>query len=123
MRRWRLKKEIVVSNRFCTVNLDRDAILYVEKSLRKVVICTEEKSYWEYCVMENILDRIDDRMYRCHRSLAVNLDKVREITKDCLILQNGQRLCMCRSNLRNVRKAWEGRGGYVSHRRGGKEHG
>jgi two-component system LytT family response regulator len=100
-------RNIIVKNRFDTVRLDENSILYIEKELRKVIVHTEQKNYWEYCVMDKILGQADEQIYQCHRSLAVNLDKIAEITNTESILQNGHRLYMCRAALQKLRRVWE----------------
>jgi DNA-binding LytR/AlgR family response regulator len=101
-----LESKITVKNRFFKVCLEKNEVLYVVKDLRKVTVYTEEKQYWEYCVMERILNQTDDRMYRCHHSLAVNMDKIREVVGDGVILCGGRKLSMCRSALQGTKKAW-----------------
>ncbi|MDR1953047.1 MAG: LytTR family transcriptional regulator [Clostridiales Family XIII bacterium] len=101
-----MKSKIIVKNRFITACLDLNEILYVAKELRKVIVYTDEKQYWEYCVMERILDQADERIYRCHHSLAVNMDKIHEITGDGVILCDERELNMCRSALQGTKKAW-----------------
>jgi DNA-binding LytR/AlgR family response regulator len=97
--------KIIVKNRFCAARLDEDSVLYVRKALRKVVVYTESGSYWEYGPMEKILKQASDRMFRCHRSLAVNMDNIREFTTGGLVLADGRKLSMCHAALRGVKKA------------------
>jgi DNA-binding LytR/AlgR family response regulator len=97
---------VIIRNRFLTVSLAQGEIFYVEKELRKVVVHTQAGRYWEYCVMERILNQTDCRMHRCHHSLSVNLDKIHEIVGEGIILLNGQRLDMCRSALQSTKRAW-----------------
>jgi DNA-binding LytR/AlgR family response regulator len=57
--------------------------------------------------MERILEQADGRIYRCHHSLAVNMDKIHEIMSSGVVLCDGQELNMCRSALQGTKRAWE----------------
>jgi DNA-binding LytR/AlgR family response regulator len=56
--------------------------------------------------MEAMLMRLDDRIYRCHHSLAVNMDAIRSISRDTIELIDGSTITMCRSATSRAKKAW-----------------
>jgi DNA-binding LytR/AlgR family response regulator len=81
-------------------------VSYVEQANRKIFVHTVVGEYWEYCSMEAMLMRLDDRMHRCHHSLAVNMDAIRSISRDCVELADGSTLSMCHAALGRTKKAW-----------------
>ena len=99
----------LVKNRFQEIYLNCGEVLYFMKEMRKVFIYTDGKKLWEYGSIDDLMDRSDDRMFRCHYSLAVNLDQIRSFEQDCLTLANGITLGMCGKALRATKKAWKDR--------------
>jgi DNA-binding LytR/AlgR family response regulator len=58
--------------------------------------------------MEPFLSRLPKgAFYRCHQSLAVNLDRVVSITCEYIELEGGIRLAACRAALQRTKRAWE----------------
>ncbi|MDR0357526.1 MAG: LytTR family transcriptional regulator [Clostridiales Family XIII bacterium] len=102
-----MKNEVIITNRFLTARVDADSILYLKKQSRKIFVHTENKSYWEYCAMEDMLERAGTKMYPCHHFLAVNLDKVQDVSYVEVTLINGMKLHMSRSALLRAKKAWK----------------
>jgi DNA-binding LytR/AlgR family response regulator len=86
--------------------LDIEEIFYVLKEKRKVVVYTKDRCYWEYGSMDDIIDQGDERLFRCHYSLAVNLAHIREIGACDVCLANGTQIAMCRAALTDTKKAW-----------------
>jgi hypothetical protein len=57
--------------------------------------------------MDEILYRIDDsRIFRCHQSLAVNLEHINAFSNGNVILQNGEELNMCRTAWQKTKRMW-----------------
>ena len=97
---------IFIRNRYESVLLDTEEVLYALNDKRRVIVYTDDKSYWAYCSMEHILEQADERIYRCHYSLAVNLDQIKGINESGVLLMNGAKLTMCRAALRQTKKVW-----------------
>jgi DNA-binding LytR/AlgR family response regulator len=57
--------------------------------------------------MEAMLERMDDRMYRCHHSLAVNMNLIRSISKANVEMRDGKEIAMCRAAIYRTKHAWK----------------
>jgi DNA-binding LytR/AlgR family response regulator len=99
-------KGMRIDNRFQTALIAYRDVSYVEQSNRKIIVHTAFGEYWEYCSMEAILMRLDDRMHRCHHSLAVNMDAIRSVSTNIVELEDGSTLSMCHAALGRTKKAW-----------------
>jgi len=95
-----------IANRFQTAYIACRDVSYVAQERRKIVVHTAFGEYWEYCSMETMLMRLDDRMYRCHHSLAVNMDVIISISKQSVELSDGSTLSMCHEAIWRTKKAW-----------------
>jgi DNA-binding LytR/AlgR family response regulator len=95
-----------VNNRFQTALVAYSDVSYVEQVNRKIFVHTPFGEYWEYCSMEAMLMRLDDRMHRCHHSLAVNLDAIRSVSRNTVELRDGNVLAMCHAAIGETKKAW-----------------
>jgi DNA-binding LytR/AlgR family response regulator len=96
-----------VENRFQTACIDRGDVSYLEQVGRKIVVHTSFGEYWEYCSMEAMLERAGCGMYRCHHSLAVNMDAIVSVSKQGVELSDGSTLPMCHEAVWRTKKAWK----------------
>jgi DNA-binding LytR/AlgR family response regulator len=96
-----------IENRFQTACVERRDVFYVEQVGRKIVVHTSFGEYWEYCSMESMLDRAGGCMYRCHHSLAVNMDVVISVSKQGVELSDGSILSMCHEAIWRTKKFWK----------------
>jgi DNA-binding LytR/AlgR family response regulator len=95
-----------INNRFQTALVAYADVSYVEQINRKIFVHTAFGEYWEYCSMEAMLMRLDNRMYRCHHSLAVNMDAIRSVSRKTVELKDGSTLAMCHAAIGETKKAW-----------------
>ncbi|MDR2163778.1 MAG: LytTR family transcriptional regulator [Clostridiales Family XIII bacterium] len=95
-----------INNRFQSALIEYQDVSYLEQAKRKIIVHTFFGEYWEYCSMEAMLKRLDGRMYRCHHSLAVNMDMIRSISRSSVELSDGNILSMCHAALSRTKKAW-----------------
>jgi DNA-binding LytR/AlgR family response regulator len=98
--------DLFIHNRFQSAHIAYSDVSYVEQARRKIVVHTSFGEYWEYCSMEAMLMRLDGRMYRCHHSLAVNMDVIRSISRNIVELADGSNLPMCHAAIGRTKKAW-----------------
>jgi DNA-binding LytR/AlgR family response regulator len=101
-----LEKGIRIKNRFQTAQVDCRDICYIEQIGRKIIVHTDYGEYWERCSMESMLMRLDERVFRVHHSLAVNLDEIRSVSRGSVELLDGCTLMMCREAAGRAKKAW-----------------
>jgi DNA-binding LytR/AlgR family response regulator len=98
---------LYVKNRFQTVGMAYDDVVYVMQERRKIFVFTVMGNFWEYSSMDAMLSRMDGRMFRCHHSLAVNMDRIRSINRGNVVLFDGSALMMCHEAARRTKRAWE----------------
>ena len=103
-----INHSVVIANRFNSTVLDISEICYLQQEGDKIIIHLMDRSVWERNSMETILDRLDGgNFFRCHHSLAVNIDHIKGFRDDReIILDNGTVLTMCRAACLKTKKAW-----------------
>ncbi|MCD7036196.1 LytTR family DNA-binding domain-containing protein [Metabacillus sp. GX 13764] len=55
-------------------------IIYIEKSIKKSLIHTSERTYESYENISDLVNMLDESFYQTHRSYIVNLSKISHIT-------------------------------------------
>ena len=83
-----------------------DEIIYVEKALRKTILVTEKEKIALYCDMGFIKAYTDDRFLDCHRSYLFNMDKIKQMTEQTVVLENGDSIPLGRDCFRAGRKVY-----------------
>lgn len=73
-----------------------DEILYLEALSHTVMLYTNRKSYTLRQPMRQLETDLGEGFFRCHRSYLVSLRHVRRITRDTVLLENGQALPLSR---------------------------
>lgn len=75
-----------------TVVLKESDILYITKEGRSVQIVTPEEKYLFYGTLKNIEGQLTSRFMKACNGVIINKNKVREITKDSIFIEDGTRL-------------------------------
>lgn len=73
-------------------------IIYIESCGRKVIYHTNAGVFEEYIKLDDVCEKLNDSFVRCHKSYAVNLDSVSDVTDTEIILINNSRLPVSRKN-------------------------
>ncbi len=77
---------VATKNSVYAVNLND--IYYIETALRKINIHTIDTFYSKYEKLTKFVDSLDQRFIICHKSFAINMDKVTKLGKHNFILNN-----------------------------------
>jgi DNA-binding LytR/AlgR family response regulator len=101
-----MESGILIRNRSRATYVLWDDIYYIMKDLRKVLVFTKDREYWEYGSIEDIDVSCDGRFYQCHKSLIVNMDKLLSIASDHVVMLDGRSIHMCRKYLQMTKKKW-----------------
>ena len=76
------------------VYLEYDKILFLETSqtVHKIKVHAEDRQIEFYGRIKDVMEKLDNRFYKCHRSFIVNKNKIKEIDKKNRIIHlvNGQ---------------------------------
>lgn len=93
-------------------------IIYLEKNLRKIVVkyrCRDKselislgrtEDFEFYGKMEDVEPYLSKNFVRCHRSYIINLNHIREIYNNRIILFGGESVFLGRDSVRRVKKAY-----------------
>ena len=65
-----------------------EEIIYMEKDLRKIIMHTKKGDitfYGRYC---DVMPLLDERFANCHRSFVLNMDEIRRLSENRIIMSN-----------------------------------
>lgn len=100
----KLKDErFVITTSSDIVNIPINQILYFESDKRLMRVFTNEKDYSFYSRVRDVELRLDSRFVKCHQSFIVNLEHVKSMRSDSLILDNGSIIPVSQSRHKLVR--------------------
>lgn len=82
-------------------------ILYIEKKGRQAVICTVWESYKANMNIKELWDQLDRQSFvQIHLSYIVNLDHIRAVDRNEVVLDNGSRLAVARSRKQQLKESY-----------------
>ena len=67
-----------------------EEIIYMEKNLRRIRICTKKGDilfYGKYC---DVMPLLDERFCNCHRSYVFNMDEIRYLSEEAIVMSNDE---------------------------------
>lgn len=70
---------------------------YIEAALRQIKIYTKDIVYTKYSKIDEFVKLLDDRFLICHKSFAVNMDKIVTLSKNRFILESKAEVPISRS--------------------------
>lgn len=100
------EKYVPIETKKLTGRVALDEILYVEKDLRRTILVTEQERITLYCAMEFIREHTDNRFLDCHRSYLFNMDKIKQMADQTVLLENGDSISLGRDSFRTGRKVY-----------------
>lgn len=95
---------IAVNCRGSIVLLRPEKIMYIESSLRRLFIYTQEARYVTYAKLGDILPEDCTSFVRCHQSYLVNLRYVTGIDSSAFTLSSGSTVPISRSRLADAKE-------------------
>ncbi|MBQ1489846.1 MAG: LytTR family transcriptional regulator DNA-binding domain-containing protein [Eubacterium sp.] len=95
-----------VITRSVSAVVDTDDLLMIQREGRKLHVCTEKREYVMYGKMQNVLQYLDSRFFRCLDGCVINLTKVRRVEKCRVVFRNGRELTLGRDSSLRVRRAF-----------------
>ncbi len=81
-------------------------ITFVESRSRKLEVHVGKQAYTIYGTVSGVLERLSDSFAVTHKSFIVNLDHVRRIDPDELLLDTGERIPLSKRRRGEVREAF-----------------
>lgn len=94
----KLHDTVPVSSAGEKVSLRYGEIFFIESMLRKLKVHTENSEYEYYESLRNISQKLNlYHFYQTHKSFIVNMDKIRIIKKDRIVLTNGDEVYLSKN--------------------------
>ncbi|MDR0425388.1 MAG: LytTR family transcriptional regulator [Clostridiales Family XIII bacterium] len=97
---------IPVHTRSETVALRKDDIIYIESQLRLLIIHTIAKDYKYYGKLSDLMELLGEPFYRCHASLAINMDKLESASGCVLSMAGGHDIVLGRNKYQEARRTF-----------------
>ncbi|MCH5275895.1 MAG: response regulator transcription factor [Lachnospiraceae bacterium] len=105
-RKGREKKQLLVKTRNRSMNLDENAILYLESRGKKVEIHILGETIEVYVSMNKLEERLGESFYRCHRGYLVNMAHIVEYRTDRIRLNNGEEVYLAKEKYQSFVKTY-----------------
>lgn len=96
------KLAIKIGKRIITVN--KEDIVYLEQSGRKLMINTANDEFSVYGNMDDYERRLGEGFFRCHSFCIVNLNKISAIEDFQIDFIGGLRVYLGRSNIQKLKR-------------------
>jgi hypothetical protein len=101
----KMREDVIpIHTRSETVALKKDNIIYVESQLRLLIIHTIAKEYKYYGKLSELMELLGEPFYRCHASLAINMDKLESAGGCVLNMEGGHDIVLGRNKYQAVRR-------------------
>ena len=81
---------IIKKGEVCKIFLKN--IILIEHDRRKSTIYTDEEKYSLYSKAEELIQFLDNRFLKCHKSYIINLDRVIRMKAQTIFFENGQKI-------------------------------
>lgn len=104
----RRRRTVVFELNGALEQIPADEILYLEALSHTVMLYTSQKSYALRQPMRQLEADLGEGFFRCHRSYLVSLRYIRRITRDTVLLENGQSLPLSRKRYEAANRALMG---------------
>lgn len=95
---------ITVSANGQKFTINHNDILFIESRERKVIYNTINGKFEEYLKLDKAIEKLKTGFLRCHKSFAVNLQHIKDFTKNKILLLTGEEIPISRSHYENVKK-------------------
>lgn len=82
-------------------------VMTISRNSRKLEIKAENGVFSYYEKIENILDCLDERFFRCNNGFLLNLEKVEVMKNQKVIFSNGEEIEMPRDAFLRAKKAYK----------------
>lgn len=82
------------------------SILYIENIAHNAFIHTNTESYSVYEPLSSVCKRLPSNFYQCHKSYVVNMDKIRRIENQQIILTNQAVVPISRSHISKTKDTY-----------------
>lgn len=99
-------KRIAVSFQGVISKIDEDKILYVESDKHIIKIFTENKVFTSYEKLSDFQKRLSSAFVFSHKSFIVNMDKIKTLNSNSIILENDMIVPVSRSKYQECKESY-----------------
>ena len=105
-RKSKRRETVFIKTRNRSFSLEKDSILYIESSGKKVEIHTTGETIEAYASMNEMEGQLGDGFFRCHRGYLVNMAYVAEYDSGSITLNNGEYVYLAKEKYGEFVKAY-----------------
>ncbi len=99
------KKYITVKSFKCVYHIKTESIIYAEINDRHINLYTEEGMIEAIENMDKLSSRLGSGFVRCHKSYIININKMKKMEQDKLVLEDGTVVAVSRRYKTKVKEA------------------
>ncbi len=89
-----------------SISIPISSILYLESNAHRSLIYTETEHYSLYERLSSLRERLPSCFLACHKSYIVNMNKIKRIEKNVIILENLTEIPISKSQYANVKQTY-----------------
>ena len=89
-----------------SISVPISSILYLESNAHKSLIYTDAESHSLYERLSSLKERLPSCFLSCHKSYIVNMNKIKRIEKNVIILDNLAEIPISKSQYANVKQTY-----------------
>lgn len=89
-----------------SISVPISSILYLESNAHKSLIYTDTESHSLYERLSSLKERLPSCFLACHKSYIVNMNKIKRIEKNVIILENLTEIPISKSQYANVKQTY-----------------
>ena len=105
-RKSKRRETVFIKTRNRSFSLEKDSILYIESSGKKVEIHTTGETIEAYASMNEMEGQLGGGFFRCHRGYLVNMAYVAEYDSGSITLNNGECVYLAKEKYGEFVKAY-----------------
>lgn len=102
----REEQKLLVQHNGIVHALPLPKICYLESRGHQLIIHTTEENVTCYEQLEKLKQRLPGSFFQCHKSYLVNMDCIRRIEKNCILLKTGETLPVSKAKHADTRTAF-----------------
>lgn len=99
-------KSIAVSFQGVISKIDERKILYVESDRHLIKIVTEDKVFTSYEKLSDFIKKLSSEFILSHKSFIVNMNKIKSLTSNSIILDNDMTIPVSRSKYQECKEQY-----------------
>lgn len=99
-------KRIAVSFQGAISKIDEDKILYIESDRHIIKIMTDDKIFTSYEKLSDFHKRLSSGFVFSHKSFIVNMDKIKTLNSNSIILENDMIVPVSRSKYQECKESY-----------------